>query len=95
MLVWPPKDSDEIAIRQVNWSRHPSWIAGDTIASATFSLATPAGMTAADAEHNSGTLSQVTLSGGTEGAKGKVLCGVVTDEGQTLQQTVTILIQSR
>jgi hypothetical protein len=95
MLVWPEKDPDETVIRYIDWSRHPSWIAGDTISSSSASLSTAAGMTIAATDDDDNTISQVTLSGGTADNVGKVLCAVVTDEGQTLQQTPTILVRER
>lgn len=95
MLVWPEKDPDETAIRFLDWSKHLSWIDGDSIVSSTASLSTAAGM-AIDATDDDGiSLSQVTLSGGNADNRGKVLCEVVTDQGQTLQQTATILIRAR
>jgi hypothetical protein len=52
-------------------------------------------MTIDDSDDDSDTISIVTLSGGTDGLRGKVLCEVVTVDGQTLQQTATILIRER
>lgn len=95
MLVWTAKDPDEVVIRQIDWSQHPSWAPNDSIASASFSLTTAAGMAIDASEDDDGTISQVTLSGGTVGERGKVLCEIVTDEGQTLQQTATILVRAR
>lgn len=95
MIVWPSKDPDEKLVRYMDWTLHPSWTAGDTIASATFSLTTAAGMTVVSSDHDYRTLSKVTLSGGTAGERGKLLCEVVTEDGQTLQQTVTILVEER
>ena len=95
MLVWAPKDPDEVVIRHIYWDAHRSWLPGDFIVSATFSLATAAGMTISASDHNDRETSQVTLTGGTNESVGKVLCSVVTDEGQTLQQTATILIRAR
>jgi hypothetical protein len=95
MLVWPNKDPDEIAIRFVDWRKHPSWIDRDTITSASFSLSTAAGMSIDSSDNDGLHTSNVTLSGGTDESVGKVLCEVVTDAGQTLQQTATILVRSR
>jgi hypothetical protein len=95
MLVWAAKDPNEVASRFIDWSRHPSWIDGDTIVSSTASLSTAAGMTISATDDDADARSQVTLTAGTAGSVGKVLCEVVTDEGQTLQQTATILIEAR
>jgi hypothetical protein len=95
MFVWPAKDPDETVIRAIDWSLHPSWIDGDTIVSNTASLSTAAGMTISATDDDADARSQVTLTGGTEGSVGKVLCEVVTDEGQTLQTTATILVKAR
>lgn len=95
MKVWEPKDPDEIAFRYIDWSQHPSWHQGDSITSATFTLSTTAGMTIADSDHDYAKLSRVTLSGGTAGSVGKILCQAVTYDGQTLQQTMTLLIRAR
>lgn len=95
MLVWALKDPDESVWRELDWRDHSSWIAGDFITMATFSLSTAAGMTIAAGEDDGCTVSRVRLAGGTSGQRGKVLCQVTTDEGQTLQQTATILIRSR
>lgn len=95
MKVWPPKDPDEIAVRYMDWTQHPSWTEGDTILTASFSLTTTAGMAIDASDHDYCTISKVTLSGGTDETRGKVLCEVTTDSGQTLQQTATVLVRSR
>jgi hypothetical protein len=48
-----------------------------------------------DSDDDADTISFVILSGGTAGLRGKVLCEVVTVDGQTLQQTATILVRER
>jgi len=95
MRVWQSKDPDEVAIRHIDWSDHPSWIRGDAITSSSFSLTTVAGMTIDSQENDAATISLVTLSGGTANSRGKVLGEVVTSEGQTLQQTATIVVRER
>lgn len=92
MLVWPAKDPDEVVDYQIDWSQR---LGGDAISSASFSLTTAAGMTIDDSTHDDDHISQVTLSGGTTGSRGKVLCEIVTVGGQTLQQTATIVIEAR
>jgi hypothetical protein len=95
LLVWAPKDPNEVAKRNIDWTAHSSWRDGDQISSASFTLSTAAGMTIDDSDHDDDTISIVTLGGGTDGLKGKVLAEVVTLDGQTLQQTATILVSSR
>lgn len=95
LRVWAPKDPNEICKRNMDWTAHASWRDGDAISSASFGLSTSAGMTIAATDHDDDTISVVTLSGGTDGLKGKVLCEVVTLDGQTLQQTATILVSER
>lgn len=95
MIVWPHKDPDEVIDCPVDWRNHSRWRDGDAISSASFSLVTAAGMTIVSSEHDNGYASQVRLSGGTIGSRGKVLCQVVTADGQTLQQTATVLIRAR
>jgi hypothetical protein len=77
------------------WTAHASWRDGDQISSASSSLTTAAGMTIDETDDDDDTISIITLSGGTDGSKGKVLCEVVTLDGQTLQQTATILVSAR
>jgi hypothetical protein len=74
MFVWPSKDADEIVSRPINWENHPSWIPGDKITSSTASLSTAAGMSIDSTDDDGLTVSLVTLSGGTEETRGKVLC---------------------
>lgn len=92
MLVWPPKDPDEVLDYGVDWSER---LNGDTISTASFTLTTAAGMTVDESQHDSNTISIATLSGGTAGLRGKVLCQITTADGQTLQQTATILVKAR
>ena len=91
MLVWPPKDADEIIDYPVDWSDR---LGADIISSATFTVVS-GDVTISASEHDSDKLSQATISGGTTGTKAKVLCEVDTLNGQQLQQTATILIRAR
>lgn len=95
MLVWPAKDPDETARREIDWEKHPSWQRYDTISSSSFALSTAAGMTIESSDDDCGHKSWAFLTGGTDGSVGKVLAEVVTDGGQTLQQTATIMVESR
>jgi hypothetical protein len=95
LLVWAPKDPDEVVKRFIDWTGHASWIEGDKIASSSFTLSTAAGMTIDSSTNDDNEVSIVVLSGGTAASRGKVLGEVVTDDGQTLQWTATILIRAR
>lgn len=92
MLVWPAKDPDEVLEYAIDWSDR---LGNDAISTATFSLTTAAGMAIDSSDHDNVHRSYVTLSGGIAGSKGKVLCQIVTVNGQTLQQTATILVKAR
>lgn len=92
MIVWPSKDPDEVLDYAIDWSLR---LGIDRITAATFTLTTAAGMTVEDSDHDNKTVSVVTLSGGTAGQRGKVLCQIETEDGQTLQQTATILVKAR
>ena len=91
MLVWPAKDPDEEITYAIDWEPR---IGKDSISAASFSV-TSGGVTISDSEHDGHTLSQVNVSGGTAGTRAKVLCSITTEDGQTLQQTATILIRNR
>lgn len=95
MLVWPAKDPDEIARREIDWEKHPSWQRYDTISSQSFTLSTAAGMSIDSSDNDCAHKSWVFLSSGTDGSVGKVLAEVVTNGGQTLQQTATIKVEAR
>lgn len=91
MLVWPPKDPDEQAYYALDWSDR---ISDDSISSATFEV-TSGTVEVVSAEHDGNKVSRVLVSDGTVGTKAKILCEIVTEDGQTLQQTATILIRAR
>ena len=91
MLVWLSKDPDEEVLRSIDWVDR---LGGDTITSASFDVVS-GGVTLSQAEHDDSTISQVLISGGTAETRAKVLCEITTGEGQTLQQTATILVRAR
>lgn len=91
MLVWPAKDADETVLRDVQWADR---LGPDSIDSANFEVAS-GDVTVTDGEHDGANISRVLISAGTEGTKAKILCEIITADGQTLQQTATILIRAR
>jgi hypothetical protein len=91
MIVWPAKDADEEILYAINWADR---LAGDAISSASFDVSS-GDVTLSDAQHDGADISQVLVSAGTTGTKAKILCEIVTEDGQTLQQTATILVRAR
>ena len=91
MLVWPPKDPDEDAYYALDWSDR---ISDDIISSASFTVSS-GDVALSGAEHDGGSVSRILVADGTAGTKAKVLCQIVTEDGQTLQQTATFLIRAR
>lgn len=91
-LVWPAKDAGETLDYTIDWADR---LGCDSITSATFTLATAAGLTIDDSEHDSDRLATVWLSGGTEGSKAKILCEIETSDGRAMQETVALLLRAR
>jgi hypothetical protein len=91
-LAWPAKDADEVLDYGIDFTER---LDGDAISTATFSLATAAGLVIDDSEHDGECLASVTLSAGTVGSKGKILCRIVTSDGRTMDETVALLIRAR
>jgi hypothetical protein len=91
MLVWPDKDPDENVLCTVDWLDR---LKGDAISATTFTVSS-GDVTVSGGEHDGNTMSQVLVSGGTANTKAKVLCEITTEDGQTLQQTATLLIRAR
>lgn len=91
MLVWPAKDPDEVIDYPIDWADR---LLGDLIHSASFEVVS-GDVTIDSAEHNGKTISQATVSGGVSGTKAKITCEIVTEDGQTLQQTATLLVRDR
>lgn len=91
-LNWPAKDANEVADYSIDFSDR---LGDDTIASATFSLATAAGLTIDSSEDDEDSIATVWLSAGTAGSKGKILCRVTTTDGRTFDETVSLLIRAR
>lgn len=69
-----------------------SWLAGDSISSATWTV--PAGLTKA-AEAVTGSVTTVWLAGGTSGAKYQVSCTIVTGAGRQETRTFEIRVRTR
>ena len=91
MLIWEAKDADETVLRVMDFADR---LGADYISSATFSVVS-GGITLSGSEHDGGSLASVLVTGGTNATRCKVLCSITTDDGQTIQQTATILIRAR
>ena len=90
-LVWPAKDANDAMDYAVDFSAR---LGNDAISSVAFSLATVAGLTLGS-DDTTDTLAAVSISGGTEGSKGKVLCRITTEDGQTMDATVSLPVRAR
>lgn len=91
-LMWPAKDENEVLDYSIDFTER---LGSETISSAAFSLATAAGLTIDSSEHDSNKVATVTLSAGTAGEKGKVLCRITTSSGETMDETVGLLVRAR
>lgn len=92
-LSWGSKDADEVLTHSIDFAERLGPC--DSISSATFSLTTAAGLVIDDSEHDGCHTASVTLSGGTAGGKAKVLCRIVSADGLTLDETVSLIIKAR
>lgn len=88
-LTWPTKDPDEVLDYNIDWSDR---LVGDTIATSTWIV--PTGIVA-DSQAKAATTTTLWLSSGTLGAKYDILNRIVTVEGRTMDQTVTMKIKTR
>lgn len=92
-LSWGAKDADEILSYSIDFADRLG--SDDSISTATFSLVTAAGLVIDDSEDDGRHIATVTLSAGTAGSRGKVLCRIVSSDGLTLDETVALVIKSR
>lgn len=90
-LSWPSKDPDEKLDYLLDWGPR---LDDDTIQTATFSLATPAGLTIVVQDYDA-TTATVWLSGGTDNNTAEILCHIVTVGGRIMEQTVKLKIKAR
>lgn len=90
-LVWPSKDANDVLDYAIDFTAR---LGADTISSAAFSLVTAAGLTLGSSD-TTDTIATISISGGTEGSKGKVLCRITTANGQTMDATVSLPVGER
>lgn len=88
-LSWPNKDPDEVLDYKLDWTAR---LDGDTISTSTWTV--PAGLTNAG-DSNTTTAATVWISDGTEGTKYTILNRITTAAGRTMDQSVSLYIQSR
>jgi len=89
-LKWPNKDPDEVLDYKIDWSsRLPE---GDAIATSTWIV--PAGITK-DSDAHDDTSTTIWLSSGTIGTKYAITNRVVTDDGRTMDQSVSITLRAK
>ena len=82
------KDPAAILDFVVDWT---SWLAGDTLATATATIASGATITS---QSNTTTAHTIWISGGTNGASYTVTCTITTAGGRTDRRTFTISVAS-
>lgn len=88
-LTWPPKDPNEVLDYQIDWQPR---LVDDPISSSSWVVPSDLIITAQAFTEWKTT---VWLSGGTEGATYDVLNQIVTAGGRTMDQTVSISIESK
>ena len=88
-LRWPNKDPDEVLDYEIDWTDR---LAGDTISTSTWTV--PAGITK-DSDVKTDSTTTIWLSSGTLGATYQVLNRIVTTDGRTMDQTVSISISDK
>ena len=83
------KDPDAIKDYEIDWA---TWLGTDTIATATWTVAT--GITKTT-DSKTTTAATAWLSGGTAGADYSVACKITTAGGRTDERTITILVRQQ
>lgn len=93
-LKWPNKDPNEILDYQVNWEKRVQSrrTPDDTIVGSTWIV--PDGITK-QSDTFSDTTTTIWLSGGTDGQPYTLINRIVTTEGRTMDESVTIKIKER
>jgi hypothetical protein len=89
MVMWPPKDPDEILDYQIDWSDR---LFSDAIVSSVWTV--PPGLVGG-AQSIAGASTVLWLSGGSLGQTYKIHNRVVTSGGRTLDQTVGLQIRTK
>ena len=90
MLIWTAKDPDEVLEYVVDW-RHR--LGRDTISSVSFTVSS--GDVNIDSSDHGDDYSSAKVSAGTVNTTAKILCAIETVDGQTMQETASLLIRAR
>ena len=90
-LKWDDKDPNEVLDYDIDWSSR--LVAGDTIASSTFSVAE--GDVVVNSSSYTTSATKVWLSAGTDATDCQILNRVTTVGGRTMDATVRLRIRSR
>lgn len=90
MLTWPAKDPNEVLDYDIDWTDRLE--AGETISTSTFTVVE--GTVVIDSDSDTGGVTTVWLSGGTEGEVCVILNRIVTSAGRTYDQSIKLRIRS-
>lgn len=90
-LSWDPKDPDEVLDYVLDWEDR---LAGDTIATSTWTIAVGSGLTI-NSNSFTDTTTTVWLSAGVLLTTYELLNRIVTDGGRTMDQTVKLKVKSK
>lgn len=88
ILAWDSKGPNEVDDFSIDWTNQ---LKGETLASAVWSLSTPAGVTIVASSVTS-PFAKVRLSGGVLGQTAILLCQATTSGGRQLSQSVKVSI---
>lgn len=90
---WPRAAGETVQDGSVVWTaRHPSSSSVPAVASAAWSV--PSGITK-DSQSESGVLTHIVLSGGTDGEDYEITCRMTPTVGNPIEQTITVPVRSQ
>lgn len=91
--VWPRAAGETVNDGSVVWTaRHPDDASLTSVASADWTV--PSGITEVSASE-SGFLTSITLSGGTDGVDYDILCRMTDSQGNVHEQTITVPVRAQ
>lgn len=92
-IAWPRAEGEEVQDGSVVWTaRHPSSAIVPQVSSAAWTL--PSGITK-DSQVESGSLTHVVLSGGTDGEDYEILCRMTPTSGLVREKTIIVKVRSQ
>ena len=92
-LSWPPKDPAETLDYDIDWSQR--LLTGDTIVSSSWAAMASGSSLTINSNSFTTTLTKIWLSGGVLGQKYRLTNTVVTANGDTMVESVSILIKAK